>query len=306
MYLELRHLRTLRAIREQQSLAGAAERLHLTQSALSHQVKALEEYFGVDLFVRKSRPLRFTHAGQRLLDLADRVLPDVESTERELARIREGERGRLHIAIECHSCFEWLMPTMDAYRVEWPEVEMDLSMGFSFAPLAALKRGDVDLVVTSDPVSDEALRFEPLFRYQNLLAMAAEHPLAERPWVEPADLAGETLITYPVERERLDVFTRFLEPAGVEPREVRHSELTVMILQLVASGRGVAVLPNWALADYLDRDYVAARPLGEAGLWSTLYAGVRAGEAGQAYLQGFLEAARRTSFEHLRGIEPAG
>ena len=306
MYLELKHLRTLKALRQSGSLVAAARQLHLTQSALSHQLKALEDWFGVPLVIRKSRPLTFTPAGRRLLDLADQILPQVAAAERDLARLGGGQAGRLFIVIECHSCFEWLLPTMDAYRGEWPEVEMDLTLGFSFEPLPALVRGDVDWVVTSDPQPLAGIAYEPLFAFQVMLAVAKDHPLAQKPWIEPTDLADQTLITYPVERHRLDVFRHFLDPAGVQPAAQRTCELTAMMLQLVASRRGVCVLPNWALAEYLARDYVAARPLGPEPLWGTLYAAVREGERDLAYLKGFLETARRVSFETLRGIRAVG
>lgn len=237
--LELRHLRSLLAIRDSGSLAAAAPRVHLTQSALSHQIRGLEDYFGVPLFFRNQRPLRPTPAGERLIRLAEEILPAVSAAEEALRQAARGSRGRLHMAIECHSCFQWLMPTLERYRREWPQVELDFSLGFSFHPLPALYRGDIDLVVTADPEEDYGgLRFTPLFRYEVQLLVPRAHRLAERPFIEPADLAGETLISYPVCRSKLDVFSRFLTPAGIEPAAVRTSELTALIVQLVASGRG--------------------------------------------------------------------
>src|SRR5262249_6723574 len=152
------------------------------------------------LFVRKTRPVRFTSAGRRLLALADDVLPAIRAAELELDRLAGGESGRLFIALECHSCFQWLMPTIEDVRLQWPDVELDLSTSFSFAPLAALARGDLDLVISSDPVPSADLHFEPLFRYEMRLALSAQHPLAARAHVEPAELASEALICYPVER----------------------------------------------------------------------------------------------------------
>ncbi len=300
--LELRHLRTLVSLREAESLVEAAERLHLTQSALSHQLKDLEQRLGLPLFVRKTKPVRFTSAGLRLLRLADQLLPQVRQAERDLQRLAGGQAGRLHMAIECHSCFQWLMPTIDQFRIAWPEVEVDFASGYFFAPLPALARGDLDLVVTSDPQTLPGISYVPLFTYEALLAVSNQHPLATRSHIEPADLAGETLITYPVERERLDVFKQFLDPAGVEPLSVRTAELTVMMLQLVASGRGVSCLPNWALAEYSQRGYVSARRLGSEGLFGTLYAAVREDMLGMSYLQDFLLTAKDTSFATLEGV----
>ena len=302
MFLELRHLRTLAMLRDTGSIADAAERLHLTQSALSHQAKALEEYYGLPMFIRKTKPLRFTPAGNRLLVLADLVLPELAAVGRDMAKLAGGQAGRLHIAIECHSCFEWLMPTMDAFRDNWPEVELDILTSMSFDPLPALLRGEVDLVITSDPIDGDGITYQPLFSYQGMLALAKEHELTRKEWIAPQDLAAQTLIAYPVERTRLDVFKHFLDPAGVEPAVIRTTELTVMIMQLVASRRGVAALPSWVLTEYLARDYVAARPLGDRPFWCTLLAAVRADDAEQPYMRDFITTAQATAFRVLDGI----
>ncbi|MDQ7913531.1 transcriptional regulator MetR [Pseudomonas sp. 102515] len=302
---ELRHLKTLHALRESSSLVEAAERLHLTQSALSHQFKELEERLGTPLFIRKTKPIRFTSAGLRLLQTADAVLPHLRSVERDLARLVGGTAGRLHMAIECHSCFQWLMPTIDQFRDSWPEVELDLASGFSFAPLPALARGDLDLVVTADPVDLSGVTYVPLFTYEALLAVANQHSLAQRTYIVPEDLAQETQITYPVERDRLDIFTRFLDPADVEPLSIRTAEMTVMMLQLVASGRGVCCLPNWAIHEYSSRGYVTARRLGEKGLYATLYAAIREDMLEAPFMQDFLLTAKDTSFATLEGVSSA-
>lgn len=303
--IDLRHLRTLHALRETDSLHEAAERLHLTQSALPHQFRDMEERIGMPLFVRKSRPVRFTSAGLKLLQLADQVLPQIRSTERDLGKLAGGSAGRLHIAIECHSCYQWLMPCVDEFRSAWPEVELDLASGFSFAPLPALERGDLDLVVTSDPVTLPGISYVPLFAYEALLAIDNHHALRDKPYLEPSDIAHQTLITYPIERTRLDIFTRFLDPADIEPAQVRTSELTVMMMQLVASGRGVCSLPNWAVHEYSSRGYVTAKRLGEHGLQARLYAALRSDMLEVPYVSDFLLTAKDISFTTLAGVSVA-
>lgn len=299
MPIEIRHLRSLMAIHDTGNLSRAARRLHLTQSALTHQIKTLEHHFDTPLFYRR-RPLQLTPAGHRLLELAQEVLPRVERVERQLREMAAGRTGRLHITIECHACFEWLLPLLDTYRTACPEVEVDIRLGMSFDPLPPLLRGDIDLVITSDPLPMAEVVFERLFDYEARLIVSMTHRLAGRDHVTAADLARETLITYPVERKRLDVFTRFLEPAGVEPAATRQVELTAMILQLVAAGRGVAVLPDWVL-------HSAASPglhtlsLGRRGLHGTLYAAVRQQECNAEYLRRFLEMARQRHDRTPRG-----
>ncbi|ALM83691.1 LysR family transcriptional regulator [Bordetella sp. N] len=303
--LEIRHLETLAAIRDGGSLLEAAERLHLTQSALSHQLRELEARLGTPLLNRRTRPARLTTAGLRVLALADDVLPRMRATERELQRLAAGRTGRLHIAIDCHSCFQWLMPALDAFRLQWPEVALDLSAAFSFAPLPALVRGDLDLVITSDPQPLEALEYEPLFTYEVVLAMSEANPLANARYVQPEQLADQILVTYPVDKQRLDVFTRFLDPADVEPAGVRKAELTPIIVQLVASNRGVAALPNWALTEYLDQGWLRVKPLGPQGVWSTLSAAVRSEDMDAPYIRDFLKIARDVCFRNLTGIKAA-
>ncbi|XOV87416.1 MAG: LysR family transcriptional regulator [Pseudomonadota bacterium] len=300
--IELRHLKTLVALRDTGSLVEAAERLFLTQSALSHQIKDLEDRLDCSLFVRKTRPPRFTSAGRRLLQLADEVIPMFKAAERDIGRLAGGEAGRLHICIECHSCFQWLIPCIDRYRGNWPEVELDLTGGHNFAPLPALVRGDLDLVITSDPLALPGIEYVPLFRYEAMLAVNKLHRLATKAVVEPADLASEVLIIYPVEHDRLDIFTRFLDPADVEPESIRTAELTPMMVQLVASGRGVSCLPNWALHEYMENQTIVARKLGKSGLWATLYAAIREDQRDAAFMEDFLATAIDTCFTNLTGI----
>jgi LysR family transcriptional regulator for metE and metH len=160
-------------------------------------------------------------------------------------------------------------------------------------------------VITADPLDEPGITYFPIFSYEAQLAVAKKHPLVDKPWVEPKDLADEVVITYPVDRERLDLFSGFLEPAGVEPARVRHAELTTMIVQLVASGRGVTCLPNWALHEYLQNDYVVVRSLGEEGIWPTLYAAVRKDQADAPFMNAFIEVAKQVCFANLRGIVTA-
>ncbi len=301
MHLELRHLRTIRAIHEEGGLARAAERLCITQSALSHQIKALEAQAGVELFVRRSKPLKLSAAGLRLLALAEEVLPRVAALEAEFSGLREGSAGRLHIAMECHACYDWLLPVLDLFRRAWPEVDLDIRPGLAFGALEALERQKVDLVISSDPEEIAGTEFVPLFDYEARFVASAANPLAAKPFIEAADLADQTLITYPMERERLDVFSGLLLPAQIEPRAVRQVELTEMILLHVASGRGVAVLPDWVLREVRhDGDYIT-RPLTRQGLTRRLYGAIRREDLEKPYMAHMLRLCRSEPVKLQRG-----
>lgn len=293
MHIEFRHLRTIKAIHEMGGVARAADSLNITQSALSHQIKGLEEQAGVELFVRRSKPMRLSPAGLRLLRLADQVLPQVEALAAEFEGLRKGSSGRMHIAIECHACFEWLFPVLEAFRKVWPDVDVDIKPGLAFDALPALLKEDVDLVVSSDPEDLPGVQFTPLFDYEPVFVAASSHPLAQKEWVEAEDFRGETLITYPVERSRLDVFSQLLTPAKVEPAAIRQAELTAVILLLVASNRGVAVLPDWVVREVkYNNDYVT-RPLTRSGITRRLYAATRTADAGKPFVGDLIALAQQ-------------
>jgi LysR family transcriptional regulator for metE and metH len=301
MNLELRHLRTVRAIHQEGGLARAADMLHITQSALSHQIKALEEQAGVELFVRRAKPMRLSAAGMRLLRLAEQVLPLVAATEAEFKGVEAGRIGRLHIAMECHACFDWLLPVLDIFRRAWPDVDVDIRQRLAFGALPALAREEVDLVISSDPEDVPGVIYQPLFDYAPTLVVPAAHPLVAKGYAEPQDLAAETLITYPMDRARLDVFSQFLTPAGVEPAAQRSVELTAVALMLVASGRGVAVMPDWVLRREAANPELAMLPLGQGGVMRRLYAALRETDLTQPYMAHVLRLSRTEPPRLLRG-----
>jgi len=301
MHLEFRHLRTIRAIHHAGGVARAADQLNITQSALSHQLKGLEDQCGVELFVRRTKPLKLSAAGMKLLKLAEDVLPRIDALEDEFRALISGKSGRLHIAIECHACFEWLFPVLEQFRKAWPDVDVDIRPGLAFGALPALAREEVDLVISSDPETIDGIEFIPLFDYEPRFVAARNHPLAQRAYIVAEDFRAETLITYPVERGRLDVFTGLLTPAKVEPRAIRQVELTAVILLLVASGRGVAVLPDWVLREVrYSTDYITL-PLTEQGMTKRLYAATRSDDATKPFMAHFLRLARTEPVKLQRG-----
>ena len=301
MHIEFRHLKTIRAIHEAGGLARAADLLNITQSALSHQVKGLEAQTGVELFVRRSKPLKLSAAGQKLLRLAERILPEIEALEDDFSGLRSGKAGRLHIAIECHACFEWLFPVLEEFRKAWPDVDVDIRPGLAFGALTALQREEVDLVISSDPEELEDVDFTPLFDYEPVFVASSQHPLAQKNYIEAEDFRGQQLITYPVDRARLDVFSQLLMPAKVEPGGVRQVELTAVILLLVASNRGVAVLPDWVVREVRVNSDFVTRPITKNGLTRRLYGATRQDETTKPFMANLLRLARTIPVKLQRG-----
>ena len=299
--IELRHLKTLLALEETGSVSLAAKRVFLTQSALSHQIRMLENHYGAPLFERKSTPLRFTPVGERLLRLAHDLLPQVTDAERDLARIIEGEAGELRIAVECHTCFDWLMPAMGEFRPIWPQIELDIVSGFQADPIGLLLQHRADLAIVSEAEKQNGISFQPLFAYEMVGICAPDHPLAAKNVWTAEDFIGETLITYPVPDEMLDLPKKILIPKNINPPR-RHSELTIAIIQLVASRRGIAALPYWTVMPYLEKGYVVHRQITDDGLQSKLYAAIRTEDTDKSYLNNFCQIIRERGFADLPGL----
>ena len=300
-FLELRHLRTLLALKETGSVSMAAKRVYLTQSALSHQIKLMEAQFGLPLFERKSNPLRFTAAGDRLIRLANEILPKVIDAERELARVKHGDAGQLRIAVECHTCFDWLMPAMDEFRQHWSLVELDIVSGFHTDPVGLLLSHRADWAIVSDIEQNDDVLFKPLFSYEMVGICSKDHPLANKEVWQAEDFAEETWVTYPVPDDMLDLYRQVLKPKGINPPR-RTTELTIALIQLVASRRGIATVPYWAALPYLEKGYVVARKITEEGLYSNLYAAIRKEDANLAYIEDFHQTVKAQSFSTLPGL----
>ena len=294
--IERSHLAVVRAIETQGSLTAAANALCLTQSAISHTIKKLEQNLGVEIWRREGRSLILTQAGQYLLAVANRVLPQLDYAQERLRQYAQGECGTLRIGMECHPCYQWLLKLVSPFLAAWPEVDVDVKQKFQFGGLGALFGYEIDLLVTPDPLYKPGLSFEPVFDYEQVLVVNSEHPLAKASYIEPEQLSTEVLITYPVSLERLDIYNQFLLPAGISPKRHKPIETTDIMFQMVASGRGVTALPHWLVDEYASKLNVVPVRLGKKGIHKHIFLGIREGDMDIDYLRAFMDMAR--SFHH--------
>ena len=290
--LERIHLEIVRAVYEEGSLTAAANTLHLTQSALSHSMKKLEDQLGVDVWYREGRTLKPTEAGAYLLTSALRLVPQLELVEERLRQYGRGELGTFKIGMECHPCYKWLLKVAEPFLMAWPKVNLDVRQKFQFGGLGALFNHEIDLLITPDPLFKKGIHYEPVFDYEPVLVVGPAHILRQEQSVEPQQLTDETLYTYPVESERLDIFTRFLTPAGIQPRRHIPVETTEIMLQLVACNRGVASLPRWIVDEYTPEYQVFPIRLGSKGVAKQIHIGFREEDIKIDYLNGFLSLAQ--------------
>ncbi|KOO57761.1 hypothetical protein WH43_11590 [Rheinheimera sp. KL1] len=283
--IDLKLLRTLQALQQTGTLVAAAEQLCLTQSALSHQLKEAESSLGTTLYLRKSQPVSFSAQGQLLLDLAARVLPLVAQTE---AQLKRKSLSGIRLAVECHACFHWLMPAVKAFGLIEPNCPIEFSAEIEHNALDALLSDELDLVLTTDQRDLQGVFFEALFEMQLCLGVSTDHPLAQQAFVVAQQLRQETLLGYPLPLERQDLYRYVFAPAGLEAK-FRTVAQSSQILQLIAAGQGVALLPRWLMEPYRAQGLLAVLPIGEQGLFRTMYAACRQGQQEATPLRQLLE-----------------
>jgi LysR family transcriptional regulator for metE and metH len=305
--IERNHLEVLRAVDAGGSLTAAAERLHLTQSALSHSIRKLEQQLGTPLWLREGRQLQLTQAGKYLLALANRLLPQFDHAELQIDQLARGQAGTLRIGMECHPCYQWLLKVVGPYLGHWPTVDVDVKQKFQFGGIGALFGHDIDLVVTPDPLHRPGLVFEAVFDYEQVLVVHSDHRLAHNDWISAQDLEPEILITYPVAVERLDVYIHLLLPANIRPARHKTIETTDIMLQMVAAGRGVAALPRWLVQEYQQRMAIVPVQLGKAGISKQIFLGCRERDRNVDYLSAFMKLAAEVRWQGMgQGIAAEG
>jgi LysR family transcriptional regulator, regulator for metE and metH len=270
MEIEIRHLQLVAAVAEVGSLTRAGDRLHLTQSALSHQLRDIESRLGAPLFLRIGKRLVLTPAGERFLGSARDVLERLAQTERDIRQMGKDRAGVLRLTTECYTCYHWLPPVLIRHRRRFPRVEVRINVAATGRPFEHLLAGTIDLAIVSSPVTDRRLASRPVFDDELMVMASKHHRFAGQPHVRLSDMRDETLFVYPP-REESRVLQEVLLPAGAVPARIEEVLLTEAITELVKAGLGVAVLAPWSVQPSLDAGTIIARPLTARGLhreWS--------------------------------------
>jgi LysR family transcriptional regulator, regulator for metE and metH len=271
VHLEIRHLRLVTAIAEAGSVTQAGNRLHLTQSALSHQLRDAEEQLGAPLFERRKGKMLLTPAGERLLQTAKTVLTELERAHSDIQKGDGDPPGLIRLSTQCYTVYYWLPPLLKLFQKKFPAVDFQLVVEATDNPIKALLEGTLDVAIACTPIRNRKIVYTPLFEDELLINVAPGHRLAGRKYVEPKDLAEETVIIYPP-KEESTVLMEVLAPAGVTPHKVREVTLTEAAIELVGGGFGVAALPHWAVAPQLASGAIIGIPLTAKGVHRTWYA----------------------------------
>ncbi len=271
LHLEVRHLRLVDTVAKEGGLTKAANRLNVTQSALSHQLRDIEDKLGAPLFLRLNKKMLLTQAGERLLSSAPAVLDELKRAEEDIRQIALHREGILRISTECYTCYHWLPPVLKPFNREFPRVEVRIVAEATRRPIEALLDGRLDIAITSTVTRNQKLTFKPLFKDEIVVIVSPDHPLASQPWVAAKDFESEHLLVYALPKEDLTVFQKILIPAGVSPKHLSRVELTEAIIEMVKAGIGVGVMARWAVTPQVEAGTLRALPLTARGFhrqWS--------------------------------------
>lgn len=291
--IEHSHLKIIQALHTNGTLTEAANALCLSQPALSHQISYLEKKLGIALWEREGRSLRLTQAGTLLLEVAHQVLPVLSQAEKTLEAYSEGRQGILRIGVECYPCFEWLTGMVGQFMQQMPDIDIDIVQKFQFSGLEGLLNHHIDVLITPDLVKKEKIDYETLAEYQLILLVSTDHPLADIQHITPELLCKETLLTFPVPLERLDILTHFMTPAHLEPAKLKQIESLEIMLQMTALQRGVCILPEW-LADIKNKDLKLRKiRIGKKGLYQKLYLAMREPDRTIPYIKQFITVGQK-------------
>ena len=291
--LEIRHLKLLAAVAEEGTVTVASRRLHLTQSALSHQLRDAEQKLGTALFLRLGKRMVLTPAGERLLGSARKVLDELQNAENQIEGLNGGTRGVIRVSTECYTCYHWLPIVLKKFNAKYPNVEVKIVLEATPHPVPALLDGQLDVAVISCPVRNRSVRLTPTCEDELVLVMSPRHRLATSDHIQPRDLAGETVFCYPP-KEESTLLLKVLQPARVEPGRVIAIPLTEAIVDMVSAGLGVALLAQWVARRYVASGRIVSRPVKKSGFRRQWYAATLLSQPVTPYMADFLSLLART------------
>jgi LysR family transcriptional regulator, regulator for metE and metH len=285
--IERSHMEIIEALDRRGSLTKAAEELHLTQSALTHSIRKLEDLTGSTVWEKEGRGLRLTEAGELILQTAKRILPQLINAEDQLIQYGQGKKGKLTIGVECHPCFEWLIQIINLYLKQWPEIDLDVTGNYQFNGLDALLDHKVNMIVTPDFLPGDSIIHFDILDFELQLMTGCDHKLAARKYIKPEDLNKEILYTYPISKSRLDIFKLNINPVKHIPVEAAE-----IMVQLVAAGRGVSTFPDWLIKKYAQQFNVIGIPLTKERIEKKLYIVIRKEDENIPFIRNFVNLSR--------------
>lgn len=279
---EIKHLKTLVSIEKTGNIRKAADALFVSQSALSHQLKELEQRLKTSLFIRNTSPVQFTAQGELLLELANEILPKID-TVLAILKADKTTAVTLNLAIACHACFQWLLPVTEQFSKKFPDLKIEFLEQVFPTEFDNKTATNIDVLFTDEKIISDGFTYHALGTFEVVAVLAKENKmknnkLTSKPFLTAADFSQQVLLTYPVKLEQLDIFKLFLKTeanlanGNHKPKAIKQVANSHMILQMVAANMGIATMPDWLVNSLTKQSLVQTKRIGEQGIFKTLYA----------------------------------
>ncbi len=286
--MEIRHLKLIKAIVEEGSITKAIDKLHLTQSALSHQLKEAEYQLGTPIFLRTNKKLVLTKAGEKIYELANEILNKLTETESQIKQMVFGEYGEIRISTECFSSYHWLPSVLKQFHLLYPNVELKIVTEATHIPLQKLLENTIDIAIVSDTIKDHHIKYTELFQDEVVVVISENHPWADKKYVVAEDFVNEHLIIHSLPMETVTIYQYFLAPAKVSPKKITPLPLTEASLEMVKADMGIMSMAKWALQPHIKNNPIKAVKVGKNGLKRKHFIAIRANETYPDYFQHFI------------------
>ncbi|MGN7812833.1 LysR family transcriptional regulator [Flavobacterium sp. 22076] len=286
--MEIRHLKLIKAIVEEGSITKAIDKLHLTQSALSHQLKEAEYQLGTPIFLRTNKKLVLTKAGEKIYELANEILNKLTETESQIKQMVFGEYGEIRISTECFSSYHWLPSVLKQFHLLYPNVELKIVTEATHIPLQKLLENTIDIAIVSDTIKDHHIKYTELFQDEVVVVISENHPWADKKYVVAEDFVNEHLIIHSLPMETVTIHQYFLAPAKVAPKKITPLPLTEASLEMVKADMGIMSMAKWALQPHIKNNPIKAVKVGKNGLKRKHFIATRANETYPDYFQHFI------------------
>lgn len=286
--MEIRHLKLIKAIVEEGSITKAIDKLHLTQSALSHQLKEAEYQLGTPIFLRTNKKLVLTKAGEKIYELANEILNKLTETESQIKQMVFGEHGEIRISTECFSSYHWLPSVLKQFHLLYPNVKLKIVTEATHIPLQKLLENTIDIAIVSDTIKDHHIKYTELFQDEVVVVISENHPWSDKKYVVAEDFVNEHLIIHSLPMETVTIHQYFLAPAKVSPKKITPLPLTEASLEMVKADMGIMSMAKWALQPHIKNNSIKAVKVGKNGLKRKHFIATRANETYPDYFQHFI------------------
>jgi LysR family transcriptional regulator for metE and metH len=263
MNIAIHHFRLIDTISKEGTLTKAAATLHLTQSALSHQLKELERELGIDVFNRNGKKLHLSEQGYRFLRSAEKILAEIKSLEEDINNYKHGKTGKLSISMQCYTAYHWLPGIIKYYKSRWPDINIQILSDATRRPLEYLMNGDLDIGIIRTQMVNTKIRYEPIFEDQLVAIISKDHPLAQKSVIEIADFQDQELILplYDPSYQDTPMIEALIQAQQVKPKTLHRIHYTDATIEMVNAGLGISVMADWIVEPYLKNRNIVTKPM---------------------------------------------